>query len=1018
MVINYLISDLLIIKMNKNIFNNNVASLKKAINNDRLVIFAGSGVSKDSGIPIWKELIEGIKNHLNELTEENDPLKIAQMLYNEKGEKEYNDIIRDILFKHLNNYNSLHEILFELNPQHIITTNYDSFFESVINDNGLPFSIVSKDQDLPYAKHKKLLIKYHGDFENQNLVLKENDYLEFSKNHTLKEVFVKSLFSNKVILFVGYSVSDPNLKLLIKEVQHLLKKHYQRAYLLSAKEKISNSEIRYFENLGINILAQNIDDKTTSKVYNTTLSDVGLNVFNKLRYIKDFKLYEYTNLLSDESSREKIINELYNSLNRFHYMRVLPHKILASLYPLSKDSKLEPTYLSEGTILKCFNDSLLDIIKDYKGNHDENFSEEEKIKLNYSLSRIAMSGIYYFGKLGMVDSWGGYPVKEEIDIISKINHKNTCNCIDCTLNSYNYSKALKKIYKYDISNKTELWDDLIYAHGLYRIHDFYNCFLAYNKIILKANQLKKHEVSFLLKYNLKRLKWAINNDFYNSKIDWEDIQEIKSEIDKINLDQELDKVKYFVDKDVYSFLKEIRDGAYIQLLCNEIDEIYVDVPRTVENIKKGGSNSSNVFNNLYLTVRKLKDFLDLNFILGNGFSQVNKALEKSINTFILGYCLKNFINIKRHKFFGIPHIEEFNASIFDLIVDYSNTKELIKILEDNNIDNIKIEEKSQKTIYKYINNFFKSSFSTSTIFRDEPRQNDYFVSVSLQNESFNNFLKLQFNAICIVIAYFNFSQEQLNQIYSNLIFYINFMEFKETDFEYLTVLLNKKHDVIEKEDLIKTLNVLDKKNIINRTYFTLLKYLKLIDSKFTHESDNLRKIDLNKHRFDFPILFKVLKSNDKKNLRKTLEGILNEARDGQIYFIAISHRIISTNKIKSNYKKIINEQLQINFKDSNVNDDHIKFRVKQFFDLVYRGLIDLDGIQIHKIQEEVFKFLVSPEEFNQEKFDPNWLKFYNWDSYCKRFSKIDYIIISLEKFLVSDYDEKIGEVYFSIKKNI
>ena len=75
------------------------------------------------------------------------------------------------------------------------------------------------------------MIKYHGDFENHNIVLKENDYLNYSKNNTLKEVFVKALFSNKVILFIGYSVSDPNIKLLIKDVQHILKKHHQKAQI-------------------------------------------------------------------------------------------------------------------------------------------------------------------------------------------------------------------------------------------------------------------------------------------------------------------------------------------------------------------------------------------------------------------------------------------------------------------------------------------------------------------------------------------------------------------------------------------------------------------------------------------------------------------------------------------------------------------------------------------------------------------------------------------------------------------
>lgn len=242
--------------MNNKEIINKIAFLKEAILNDKLVVFAGSGVSIESGIPLWKDLLEGIKTKLNFNAEnENDALKIAQLLFNEKGEKEYYDIIKSLLFNNSKNrYNPLHELIFQLNPQHIVTTNYDNFFEQYIENEGLPFSLVVKDEDLPYAKHKNLVIKYHGDFENHNIVLKETDYLEFSKTNTLKEIFVKSLFSNKVILFVGYSFSDINLKLLSRDVQYILKKHHQSAYMLDVSDSISESEKMYYKNLGINII--------------------------------------------------------------------------------------------------------------------------------------------------------------------------------------------------------------------------------------------------------------------------------------------------------------------------------------------------------------------------------------------------------------------------------------------------------------------------------------------------------------------------------------------------------------------------------------------------------------------------------------------------------------------------------------------------------------------------------------------------------------------------------------------
>jgi len=91
-------------------FKNNISRIKQAIESDQLVVFAGAGISKDSGIPLWSELIKLIKGQLNEEIQDKDPLKIAQILYNEKGEKEYNDIVEDLIFKNAGKYNPIHGI--------------------------------------------------------------------------------------------------------------------------------------------------------------------------------------------------------------------------------------------------------------------------------------------------------------------------------------------------------------------------------------------------------------------------------------------------------------------------------------------------------------------------------------------------------------------------------------------------------------------------------------------------------------------------------------------------------------------------------------------------------------------------------------------------------------------------------------------------------------------------------------------------------------------------------------------
>jgi len=1003
--------------MTKNRFNNNISILKEAIENDRLVVFAGAGVSKDSGVPLWKELEEGINRHLDESTNEQDPLKIAQMLYNEKGEKEYNDIITNILFKNQQKYNPIHEILFDLNPQHIITTNYDSYFENVINDEGLAFSNISKDIDLPYAKHKKLLIKYHGDFDNNNIVLKESDYLEFSKKHTLKEVFVKSLFSNKIILFVGYSVSDPNLKLLIKDIQFILKKHHQRAYLLTAKTNVSNSEIKYFENLGINILSYNEGNlKVSNKEIN--LSDTGKKTYSLLKHLRDFELYSYRNFVEGISNKTKITNEIYNSFQRFEYLRVLPQKTIADLYPLNKNAKQDTAYRIDGTILKCFNQELYNLIEDYQGISDENFSKEDKEKLDYCLKKIVYSGIYYLGKADKAGAYCEYRVKEKIDLTSKINHNKNCDCIDCSLDKYKISSSLKRISKYVIDEKSVLWDDLTYAYSLYRVSDYFNSYQAYKRIIVKANRLHHYEVSFISKFNIKRLVWLVSNDFYNKKIEKEDLSKVREEIEKINLDEELDKVKCFVDRDVYNMLREIKDGVYLQRLCNEIDEIFVKVPKTVENIKKGGSESSNVFQNLYRTVNRLRNFLDGNFILGNGYSPIKVTLQKSIKTFVLGYYLKRHTpNDESQHIFGVPYIDNFDTSFFRLIIENSNPKELSDFLEKNKVQNIEFENESQNEVVLLINNFFTSSYTINRRFGNSLNEDHFFTSYLNHNTGYKSRLKFLFNNICVVLAYFDFSENSLKSIYKNLNYFIEFVGFSDREFTCFDVFLHKKRDLLNVDNgLMETLRILNKQKNFNDSYFTVLEILSDKKKLFVNNEFKLELFNFETFWHQFPLLYKTSPKELKKPFRQKLSKTLDANKDPQSYYFALNRKVLSSRKTKNNYKQIIGNKLKFDTsKNGSYSSTHLHYII-QFFDLANKGKIDTSGFEDLDIKDQQYIFLLNPEKYDKSKFNVKWIKDLNWSSFCEKFSKIDYIIESIEKELKNEYDEELSKIYFRIKK--
>ena len=242
-----------------------------SINNGKLVVFVGAGVSTNYGYPNWDKLtnkiLEEIKlekhknikdTYLDTCTKPvstdniitidktisklgyatDEYLLFAQYLYEhfvkdykdkgikqfvKKGKKKFEDTIKKIIednTKKKENYEIIPKI-FDLHPQHIITTNFDTLLEDSDNSN---FKLIVKNTDLANSKVNNYIIKMHGDFENENIVLKESDYHYYRDNFKLIDNFVRSVFATHTILFLGFSANDPNFKQIYAWISKVLGK--------------------------------------------------------------------------------------------------------------------------------------------------------------------------------------------------------------------------------------------------------------------------------------------------------------------------------------------------------------------------------------------------------------------------------------------------------------------------------------------------------------------------------------------------------------------------------------------------------------------------------------------------------------------------------------------------------------------------------------------------------------------------------------------------------------------------
>lgn len=237
-------------------YNLSITQIKKSIKENSLILFVGAGISANSNLPTWGELIQSLKKELNLPEERTDsPLRIAQYYYDTFGKNQYTKKIEEIFFKRgLSKPNELHKLIEKIAPKHIITTNYDSLLESQFESGLLKYNVVAEDKDIPYTSSERYLIKMHGDFSKKNIVLKEEDYLDYPLNFPMISTLIQSLIMNHTLLFVGYSLSDSTFNSIFRMIQNTFKLDAKNAYFYTPEEP-SMIIREYYKKQGIIIIS-------------------------------------------------------------------------------------------------------------------------------------------------------------------------------------------------------------------------------------------------------------------------------------------------------------------------------------------------------------------------------------------------------------------------------------------------------------------------------------------------------------------------------------------------------------------------------------------------------------------------------------------------------------------------------------------------------------------------------------------------------------------------------------------
>lgn len=208
--------------------------MAKEMEAENLSIFAGAGISIDSGFVDWKGLMRPIIEQL-EINPNMDLALAAQFYENEYGRHDINKLIFDE-FNRIPRENEVITLLGKLPIKSYWTTNYDSLIEDTLSSPQIGKVVdlkINKDQFKYHVPNYDVTVyKMHGDKRHPDeAIITKNDYETYD---TEREVFTKALFTELItntFLFIGFSFSDPNLERILSIVKHTFdnnapKNHY------------------------------------------------------------------------------------------------------------------------------------------------------------------------------------------------------------------------------------------------------------------------------------------------------------------------------------------------------------------------------------------------------------------------------------------------------------------------------------------------------------------------------------------------------------------------------------------------------------------------------------------------------------------------------------------------------------------------------------------------------------------------------------------------------------------------
>jgi len=215
-----------------------VAGLKA----DNLAAFVGAGASRSytdpdtgiqhPGLPAAGEIVAGLAKTRAYIPSSSSFPEACFLLKKRESRAKLEEVLVGFLGQNVPAPLPAYEMLASLPFAAFLTTNYDVLLETALGKAQRSLHPVVEDKDVCHLRSKHVpVIKIHGCVSRPpTMIAAEDEYRPLSATKPLIEALVKTQLANRVLLFLGFSLTDVDFRIAYQAVRDILGDRMPRSF--------------------------------------------------------------------------------------------------------------------------------------------------------------------------------------------------------------------------------------------------------------------------------------------------------------------------------------------------------------------------------------------------------------------------------------------------------------------------------------------------------------------------------------------------------------------------------------------------------------------------------------------------------------------------------------------------------------------------------------------------------------------------------------------------------------------